>query len=121
MQRRRRSSICLYQRLGQPASWDVLALPGLQGYRPSCSFQSIRGWRMSAIVTVIEWLRARDKKRYGIWITHNTAKGAATDLLAALDEAGFVVVPKDDLLKLLARPAFGWVDAKDRLDAQVKP
>lgn len=46
---------------------------------------------------LIEWFRARDKRRYGLWITHNTAKGAANDLLSALDAAGLVLVPQSAL------------------------
>jgi len=50
---------------------------------------------MNPAIPLIEWIiRARDKKRYGKWITHNTAKGSVNDLLSSLDAAGYVVVPK---------------------------
>lgn len=40
--------------------------------------------------TFIEWLRPWAKNRFGVWITHNTAKGAYNAFLTALQsiEAG---------------------------------
>lgn len=34
------------------------------------------------------WIRAWCRRRFGVWITHNTAKGALADFRAALAEIG---------------------------------
>jgi hypothetical protein len=38
--------------------------------------------------TFVRWLRAWTKARHGVWITHNTAKGAYNEYVATLSTGG---------------------------------